>query len=81
MDCYCFSISDKRVDEEVCVWIKLRPGSQLTKEDVLKFCEGKIAFFKVPKHIKFVDAFPISANGKAQKFKMADQMLKELEAQ
>jgi fatty-acyl-CoA synthase len=81
MDCYCFGIKDPRVDEEVCVWIKLRPDSKVTKEDILKYCQGRIAYFKVPKYVKFVESFPISANGKAQKFKMAEQMLKELAQQ
>lgn len=58
-DAYCFGVSDERVSEEVCVWIKLKPGKQTTKEEIIKFCEGKIAFFKIPKHIKFVDSFPI----------------------
>lgn len=80
MDCYCFSINDERVGEEVCVWIKLRPESKVTKEAILKYCEGKIAYFKVPKHIKFVTEFPINANGKVQKFKMVEQMKKDLEA-
>lgn len=80
VDCYCFSIKDERVDEEVCVWIKLAPESKTTKEDILDYCKENIAFFKVPKHIKFVESFPISANGKAQKFKMAEQMKKDLEA-
>lgn len=79
LDCYCFSVSDKRVDEEVCVWIKLTPDAKTTKQDILDYCQGKIAFFKIPKHIKFVESFPISANGKPQKFKMAEQMKKDLE--
>jgi len=78
MDCYCFGLTDKRVGEEVCVWIKVVPGSSLTKNCIVKYCEGKIAHFKVPKHIKFVETFPISANGKPQKFKMAESMAKEL---
>lgn len=78
MDCYCFGIKDSRVDEEVCVWIKLRSDSKTSVEDLLAYCKGRIAHFKVPKYVKLVDAFPISANGKAQKFKMAEQMSREL---
>lgn len=59
LDAYCFGVHDDRVGEEVCIWIKLKPGSTTTKEDITKFCEGKIAFFKIPKHIKFVETFPI----------------------
>lgn len=59
MDVYCFGLADERVGEEVCVWVKPKPGAKLTKEDILKHCEGKIAFFKIPKYIKFVESFPI----------------------
>ncbi len=79
LDVYCFGLKDERVGEEVCVWIKLKPDVELTEKDVLKYCEGKIAYFKVPKYIKFVQTFPINANGKVQKFKMAEQLKKELD--
>ena len=72
---------DERVGEEVCLWVKLRPEStgKLSAESVKKFCEGKIAYYKIPKHVRFVDSFPISANGKAQKFKMSKAMQEDLE--
>jgi fatty-acyl-CoA synthase len=79
LDAYCFGLKDERVGEEVCLWIKLKPNCELTESDVLKFCTGKIAFFKIPKHIRFVQSFPINANGKVQKFKMAEQMKQELD--
>lgn len=80
LDAYCFGVSDERVGEEVCIWIKLKPNAKVSKDDLTKFCDGKIAFFKIPKHIKFVENFPISANGKVQKFKMSQQMKQELSA-
>jgi fatty-acyl-CoA synthase len=52
-------IPDERVGEEVCAWIKLKPNIKMTNEDLFKFCEGKIAFFKIPKYIKFTDVFPV----------------------
>ena len=104
LDCYCFGYPDERTGEEVCVWIKLKPTAvNVTKESITKFCENKIAYFKVPKHIKFeffadvffvilslkntklsllfrfVDSFPINPNGKVQKFRMVEQMKKDLE--
>lgn len=80
LDCYCFSVPDERVGEEVAIWIKLRDGNStmMTKENLLEFCDGKISKFKVPRHVKFVDEFPINANGKVQKFKMTEQTVKEL---
>ena len=80
LDAYCFGVPDERVGEEVCLWVKVKPASkgQLSVEKLRQFCEGKIAFFKVPKHIRFVDSFPISANGKVQKFKMVKVMQEDL---
>ena len=82
LDAYCFGLPDERVGEEVCLWVKVRPESagKLTEESVRKFCEGKIAYYKIPKHIRFVDSFPISANGKVQKFKMVKAMQEELKS-
>ena len=78
LDAYCFGLKNERVGEEVCLWIKLKPNAKLTTKEVLTFCSGKIAYFKIPKHIKFVESFPISANGKVQKFKMAEALKQEL---
>ena len=52
-------IPDERVGEEVCAWIRLKPNQKMTIEEFHKFCEGKIAFFKIPKYIKFVEGFPV----------------------
>ncbi len=49
----------------------------MTEQEVKEFCKGKIAFFKIPKYVKFVESFPINATGKVQKFKMQEQMAKE----
>jgi fatty-acyl-CoA synthase len=78
LDCYCVGVPDERFDEEVCIWVKLKPDSAVTKEQLIEYSKGMIAYFKVPKHFKFVDGFPINANGKVQKFKMVEQMKKEL---
>jgi fatty-acyl-CoA synthase len=47
-------------------------------EDIQKFCSGKIAAYKIPKHIKFVDAFPMTITGKVQKFRMKEISIQEL---
>jgi fatty-acyl-CoA synthase len=78
IDVYCIGVPDERVGEEICVWVKLKPDAKLTKEQLIEFCTGKIAYFKVPKFVKFVDGFPINPNGKVQKFKIVEQMKKEL---
>ena len=62
----------------MCAWIKLHEGEQATAEEIRAFCEGRIAHFKIPRYIKFVDAFPMTVTGKVQKFVMRELMEKEL---
>ncbi len=73
-----FGVPDQRFGEQVAVWIQLREGATLTEEDVRSFCAERIAHFKVPKYIAFVDAFPMTVTGKIQKFVMRDQLMAEL---
>ena len=70
---------DEKYGEEVCAWIKLREGHSVTEEAIRDFCRGKIAHFKIPRYIRFVDEFPLTATGKVQKFVMREIMTKELE--
>ncbi|MEC7815400.1 MAG: AMP-binding protein [Pseudomonadota bacterium] len=72
-------IPDQKYGEELIAWIKLRPGSEpVTGDDLQAFCKGKIAHFKIPKHYKFVDAFPMTVTGKIQKFKMREISIEEM---
>jgi fatty-acyl-CoA synthase len=74
-----FSIPDERYGEEVCAWIKLKPNApQCQVEDITKFLTDKLAFFKIPKHIRFVNQFIMTPTGKVQKFKLSETMVKEL---
>jgi fatty-acyl-CoA synthase len=74
-----FSIPDTRHGEEVCAWIKLKSNApQCQPEDIVKFLSDKIAFFKIPKHIRIVDKFIMTPTGKVQKFKMSEVMNAEL---
>jgi len=73
-------VPDAKYGEEVCAWIKLREGEQMTAEEIRDFCKGRIAHFKVPKYIKFVESFPMTVTGKVQKFVMREQMKEELAA-
>ena len=72
-------VPDPVYGEEVCAWIKLREGKAVTADQIRKFCNGKIAHFKIPKYIRFVNEFPMTITGKVQKFMMRDIMAKELE--
>lgn len=70
-----FGIPDEKMGEEVCAWIQLNEGSQLTADDVKAYCKDQITHFKVPRHIQFVSEYPMTVTGKIQKFVMRDEML------
>jgi fatty-acyl-CoA synthase len=65
-------LPDRRFGEEICVWVRLRQGSTLDEEEVKDFCRGKIAHFKVPRYVVFVEQFPTTVTGKVQKFKFRE---------
>ena len=77
-DVQVFGVPDTRYGEEICAWIVLKPGHSATAEEIAAFCRGRIAHYKVPRHIRFVPAFPLTATGKAQKFAMREAMMREL---
>jgi fatty-acyl-CoA synthase len=70
-------LPDKRLGEVVLAWIRLRPAVAATDTEIREFCRGKIAHFKIPEHIRFVDAFPTTVTGKVQKFRIREQEIQE----
>jgi fatty-acyl-CoA synthase len=79
-DVQVFGVPDERYGEELCAWVKLRAGETLTAEEVREFCRDQIAHYKVPRHIRFVEEFPMTVTGKMQKFIMRERMAAELGA-
>jgi fatty-acyl-CoA synthase len=77
-DVQVIGVPDPRYGEELCAWIKLRDGEHATPEEIRAFCQGQIAHYKIPRHIKFVDAFPMTVTGKIQKFLMREETIREL---
>ena len=71
-------VPDPRYGEELCAWIKLKPGEAAKPEEIRAFCEGQIAHYKIPRYIRFVDGFPMTVTGKVQKFLMREEMIREL---
>lgn len=57
----------------------LKPGVTATEEEMQEFCRGKIAYYKIPRRIKFVAEFPMTVTGKIQKFRMREMAIAELE--
>jgi fatty-acyl-CoA synthase len=78
-DVQVFGVPDAHYGEEICAYIKLRPGVQASGEEIIAFCRGQIAHYKVPRYVKFVDQFPMTVTGKVQKFVMRDEAIAELE--
>jgi fatty-acyl-CoA synthase len=77
-DVQVIGVPDDRYGEEICAWVKLRPGVSASEEEIRAFCRGQIAHYKVPRYIKFVDEFPMTVTGKIQKFIMRERTISEL---
>jgi fatty-acyl-CoA synthase len=71
-------VPDLKYGEELCAWIKLRPNVTLSEEEVRDYCRLKLAHYKTPRYVRFVDAFPQTVTGKIQKFKIREQMMADL---
>ena len=77
-DVQVFGVPDERYGEQLCAWISIQEGETLTEDEVVEFCRDRIAHYKVPRHIRFVEAFPMTVTGKIQKFIMRQKMIEEL---
>jgi fatty-acyl-CoA synthase len=77
-DVQVIGVPDDRYGEEICAWVRLRPGMNATEEEIKAFCRDQIAHYKVPRYVKFVDEFPMTVTGKIQKFIMRERMVAEL---
>ncbi len=77
-DVQVIGVPDAKYGEELCAWVKLKPEQAATAEDLRAFCQGQIAHYKIPRYVKFVDAFPMTVTGKIQKYLMREQMKQEL---
>ncbi|HEY3628877.1 MAG TPA: AMP-binding protein [Terracidiphilus sp.] len=65
-------IPNQRLGEIVVAWIRLRPGQEATEEEIRDWCQGQIAYYKVPEHVRFVTEFPATLSGKIQKYKIRE---------
>ncbi len=77
-DVQVYGVPDAKYGEQVMAAIKLKENTSATAEDIINFCRGSIANYKVPRYVKFVDEFPMTASGKIQKFKLREMAIKEL---
>lgn len=76
-DVQVFGVPDERFGEELCAWIILRTGHVIDEQAIRSYCQARIAHYKVPRYIRFVNTFPLTITGKPQKFMMRDAMIRE----
>ena len=76
-DVYVVGLPDAKLGETVLAWIQLKPGEEATEEEIRDFCRGKIAYFKVPQYIRFVDTFPMTITRKVQKYLIREQEIEK----
>jgi fatty-acyl-CoA synthase len=71
-------VPDARYGEELCAWIRLHQGHACEADEIRAFCEGQISHQKIPRHIRFVEDYPMTVTGKVQKFLIRQAMIEEL---
>ncbi len=79
-DAQVFGVPDGRDGDDICAWVVLEPGAEMSAEDVRAFCRTHAGPEHLPRHVRFVAAFPLTATGKVQKVLMRAAMLRELKA-
>jgi len=77
-DAQVIGVPDRKMGEEICVWIQLKEGEASTEEEIKEFCKGRIAHYKIPRYVRFVTEFPMTVTGKIQKYKMREISIREL---
>ncbi len=71
-DVHVVGIPDKKYGEQVLAAIQLKEGEKSSAEEMVEYCTGKIARHKIPRYWEFVAAYPMTASGKVQKFKLRE---------
>jgi len=77
-DAQVIGVPDRRYGEEIMAWVQLAEGQQATEDDIKEFCTGKIAHFKIPRYISFVNEFPMTVTGKIRKAEMREKSIADL---
>ncbi len=77
-DVQVIGVPDERYGEEICAWVRLKEGAEVSGEDLRIYCKGRIATFKIPRYVLVVEGFPMTVTGKVQKFRMREISIREL---
>ena len=76
-DVQVVGVPDLRLGETVAAWVRLRAGEKADEDEIRAYCRGRIAHFKIPQYVRFVDGFPMTVSGKVQKFRMRELEVRE----
>lgn len=79
LDVQVVGVPDAVFGEEVVAWIILKEGESVSNEEIRAFCNGKISRHKIPRYFEFTDAYPMTASGKIQKFRLREQTIEIIE--
>jgi fatty-acyl-CoA synthase len=71
-------LPDEFMGEEVCALIRAKQGEEITPDEVREYCKAGISRHKVPKFVRFVESFPLTASGKVKKFELREQLIREM---
>jgi fatty-acyl-CoA synthase len=71
-------VPDPKFGEEIAACIKLKEGESATVEEIQQYCRGQLAYFKIPRYVRFIDEFPMTVTGKVQKYMLREQLAEEL---
>jgi len=71
-------LPDEFMGEEVCALIRAKQGEEITADEVREYCKAGISRHKVPKFVRFIESFPLTASGKVKKFELRERLIKEM---
>ncbi|PTX64883.1 fatty-acyl-CoA synthase [Melghirimyces profundicolus] len=78
LDVQVVGVPDEKYGEQVMAFVRVKEGETLALEELREFCDGKIARYKIPRYMKVVESYPMTASGKIQKFRLREQGVREL---
>ena len=77
LDAQVIGVPDARYGEELCAWVRLRVGAEVSEDGLRAFCRERLAHYKVPRYVRLTDTFPMTVTGKVQKYLMREQSTAE----
>lgn len=78
IDVQVVGVPDDKYGEEICAFVQVRSGASLDVEQIRRFCEERIAHYKIPRHVIGIESFPMTVTGKVQKYKLRELAVKML---